>query len=109
MTKVRAPRRLHTGCRIRDRDAPLARATAAIPPCPNTRPSAAITSRCCRSSKCGSIAPNFARNPAHHVRIDSHSTFWRAKSQIERLFIDVPLRQTCMSKMSRPVAGSSCT
>jgi hypothetical protein len=45
---------------------------------------------CCRSSKCGSIAPNFARNPAHHVRIDSHSTFWRAKSQIERLFIDVP-------------------
>ena len=37
-----------------------ARATIRIPPCPRTRASAPISSRRCRSSRCGKIAPNFA-------------------------------------------------
>ena len=39
---------------------PAARATSRIPPCPSTRASAPISSRRCRSSRCGKIAPNFA-------------------------------------------------
>lgn len=39
---------------------PAARATSRIPPCPSDRASAPITSRRCRSSRCGKIAPNFA-------------------------------------------------
>jgi len=35
-----------TPCEIRDRDAPVALATAAMPPWPRDRASAAITSRC---------------------------------------------------------------
>ena len=47
---------------ILDRDAPEARATAAIPPWPKARASAASTSRAARSSRCGSTASNFAFN-----------------------------------------------
>ena len=39
---------------------PAARATTRIPPCPRTRASAPISSRRCRSSRCGKTAPNFA-------------------------------------------------
>ena len=48
---------------------PAARATSRIPPCPTARASAPISSRRCRSSRCGKIVPNFATNLAgyHHV------------------------------------------
>jgi hypothetical protein len=46
----------------RDREAPEARATAAIPPCPSDRASPASTSRAERSSRWGSTASNFALN-----------------------------------------------
>ena len=39
---------------------PAARATSRIPPCPSARASAPISSRRCRSSRCGKITPNFA-------------------------------------------------
>jgi hypothetical protein len=39
---------------------PAARATSRIPPCPSARASAPISSRRCRSSRCGKITSNFA-------------------------------------------------
>ena len=39
---------------------PAAAATSRIPPCPSARASAAISSRRCRSSRCGEIVSNFA-------------------------------------------------
>jgi hypothetical protein len=43
-------------------ETPAALATAAIPPCPSCRASAAYSRRHCRSSRCGVTASNFARN-----------------------------------------------
>ena len=49
-----------------DRDAPLAGPPRAIPPWPSDRASAAITSRCCRSSRCGNTARTSpAATPPH--------------------------------------------
>ena len=76
---------------ILDRDAPLAWATAAIPPWPSERASPASTNRCCRSSRCGNTAANFARNDSTTSARTATTTSWPTKYQTERLFFGEPL------------------
>jgi hypothetical protein len=75
---------------ILDRDAPLAWATAAIPPWPSERASPASTNRCCRSSRCGNTAANFARNDSTTSARTATTTSWPTKYQTERLFFGEP-------------------
>src|SRR4051794_20503073 len=78
---------------ILDRDAPLAWATAAIPPWPSERASPARTNRCCRSSRCGNTAASFASNDFTTSACTATTTSWPTESQIEWLFIGEPLMQ----------------
>src|SRR3954468_19273238 len=76
---------------ILDRDAPLAWATAAIPPWPSERASPASTNRCCRSSRCGNTTASFARNDSTTSARTATTTSWPTESQIEWLFLGEPL------------------
>src|SRR3954454_52145 len=76
---------------ILDRDAPLAWATAAIPPWPSARASPASTNRCCRSSRCGNTAANLARNDSTTSACTATTTSWPTESQTEWLFLGEPL------------------
>ena len=60
------------------------------PASPSERASAAITSRCCRSSKCGSTASNFARSDSTTSASTATTTFWPTTQQMTRLFIGAP-------------------
>jgi hypothetical protein len=64
---------------------PAVRPTARIPPCPSARASAPISSRRCRSSRCGKIAWNFA---ASITRVSSMRPYgpwaWRWAADLPR-------------------------
>src|SRR3954466_11158111 len=75
---------------ILDRDAPLAWATAAIPPWPSARAPPASTNRCCRSSRCGNTAANLARNDSTTSACTATTTSWPTESQTEWLFLGRP-------------------
>ena len=53
---------------------PAARATSRIPPCPSARASAPISSRRCRSSRCGKIACELRRQNPCRFLIAAHTT-----------------------------------
>ena len=75
---------------ILDRDAPLACATAAIPPSPSERASPARTNRCCRSSRCGNTTASLARNDSTTSARTATTTSWPTESQTEWLFLGEP-------------------
>ena len=60
---------------------PAARATVLIPPWPSDRASAPISSRRCRSSRCGSSAANLAANASSDCTAPAIPQAWQAKHQ----------------------------